>query len=830
MRVDAGQGRTRLHIGGMYPTTFNHLFYSEQGYHALHLAISHVNNNAHILPYHELVLLLNDSKCDVGLTLYQMNQLLTSSKANMIALVGEACSPVTQPLSATTQLWNVPLFNFVSQSEKLENRIIYQRYYHVLPTATGLNRARVLLLSTLNWKKSVVVIESAELFTLTAKDFRERAVKVGLDLPSLHVLPANNNFTDTAQQVKKENVHVLIGLFYEDTARQVICTFYKNGVSAPNFVWIFVGFYESDWYLLSETTNCTQEEMKQAVNGHFIIDFIQISENIDKQTWIGKNITEIVREFQMIMNMSSSTPVDETFTKYSAYGYDLILAMARVIDIAVHELNATGRLDQISNFTYDDDHVANLFDSILTNRSYLSNGRGQESFSVEGLTGTVKFFNLLSPDEKEETGVVKIKYIRTLVDESDQVTNVAFFNNRDVNATKIEGVEKIPWTTSDGIAPRDSSNIVLELGDKGVFIAVAVVDCICILMAFGLLIYINLHRDHSVIKKSFPYLSRLIVSGGIVIYAVVLLYGFDGIFFKFNRSSLASCYLRTILLAVGFTAVFGSVLVKTITNLTKRVLGSKMQEESLLLLIGILIFGCLLLIDCILLSLWAGVNPWQEKEEIRSSTVLQTYIRHRCASDNSTFWISGLIVYKVVVVLICITAVTIRAKVKTTQQHGTSDSPYVDLSAIFSCIILIVPAFGFTFIELPNVRYSLVSVTLMFTVSAVLLIYFYRKIQWIRQGIEENRDNPRADYHDADNGGNVDLEVQQDTSRELQGMRRRSRDLRLTLEKVIKYTHGLDDSLVQEANSILRNEATFDSEDESVLVNQSSTTAEGSLS
>ena len=28
--------------------------------------------------------------------------------------------------------------------------------------------------------------------------------------------------------------------------------------------------------------------MKQAVNGHFIIDFIQISENIDKQTWIGK--------------------------------------------------------------------------------------------------------------------------------------------------------------------------------------------------------------------------------------------------------------------------------------------------------------------------------------------------------------------------------------------------------------------------------------------------------------------------------------------------------------------------------------------------------------
>ena len=91
----------------------------------------------------------------------------------------------------------------------------------------------------------------------------------------------------------------------------------------------------------------------------------------------------------MIMNMSSNTPVDETFTKYSAYGYDLILAMARVIDIAVHELNATGRLDQINHFTYDNDHVANLLDSILTNRSYLSNSRGQGLFSVEGLTVSV---------------------------------------------------------------------------------------------------------------------------------------------------------------------------------------------------------------------------------------------------------------------------------------------------------------------------------------------------------------------------------------------------------------------------------------------------------
>ena len=47
-------------------------------------------------------------QCNAGLALYQMNRLLTASNETKLALLGEACSHVTQPLAATSHFWNIP--------------------------------------------------------------------------------------------------------------------------------------------------------------------------------------------------------------------------------------------------------------------------------------------------------------------------------------------------------------------------------------------------------------------------------------------------------------------------------------------------------------------------------------------------------------------------------------------------------------------------------------------------------------------------------------------------------------------------------------------------
>ena len=51
----------------------------------------------------------------------------------------------------------------------------------------------------------------------------------------------------------------------------------------------------------------------------------------------------------------------------------------------------------------------------------------------------------------------------------------------------------------------------------------------------------------SVMRKSFSHLNELILFGGLLVYTMVIVYGFDGQFFEFTNSSLALCYVSVLL-------------------------------------------------------------------------------------------------------------------------------------------------------------------------------------------------------------------------------------------------------------------------------------------
>ena len=89
-----------------------------------------------------------------------------------------------------------------------------------------------------------------------------------------------------------------------------------------------------------------------------------------------KSVSDVTLEFQNRANISSKFPISEIFKQYSAYGYDAILALARMFDKAVHRFTATGEIHRINHFTYEDGYVADVFNEILEN----------DTFPFEGLT------------------------------------------------------------------------------------------------------------------------------------------------------------------------------------------------------------------------------------------------------------------------------------------------------------------------------------------------------------------------------------------------------------------------------------------------------------
>lgn len=55
---------------------------------------------------------------------------------------------------------------------------------------------------------------------------------------------------------------------------------YRTGLYGPNIVWIFMGFYASEFWKTNPTqTDCTDEELGQAVEGSFLIKNIQVNPN-----------------------------------------------------------------------------------------------------------------------------------------------------------------------------------------------------------------------------------------------------------------------------------------------------------------------------------------------------------------------------------------------------------------------------------------------------------------------------------------------------------------------------------------------------------------------
>lgn len=83
---------------------------------------------------------------------------------------------------------------------------------------------------------------------------------------------------DAVRNLKKHDARIIIGLFYENMARAVLCAAYKEGLTTKKHVWFLIGWYAHNWYKdesavsVGNSTNCTIEEMKKAAEGHFTVE------------------------------------------------------------------------------------------------------------------------------------------------------------------------------------------------------------------------------------------------------------------------------------------------------------------------------------------------------------------------------------------------------------------------------------------------------------------------------------------------------------------------------------------------------------------------------
>ncbi|XP_034243018.1 gamma-aminobutyric acid type B receptor subunit 2-like [Thrips palmi] len=219
------------------------------------------------------------------------------------------------------------------------------------------------------------------------------------------------------------------------------------------------------------------------------------------------------------------------------------------------------------------------------------------------------------------------------------------------------------------------------------------------LAALGMLVAVlclafNLHyRRLKYIKLSSPRLNNMAAVGCVLVYAAVILLGVDHATLPAGASApfAAVCTARVYLLSAGFSLAFGSMFTKTyrvhriFTMSHGCTIGTKkklLQDTQLMSLVG-----ALLLLDVMLVTLWAVVDPMSRHlhnltMEISPSdrgVVYQTQVEV-CKSQHTETWLGALYVYKglLLVVGLYMAWETRRVKIP-----ALNDSHYIGLSVYF---------------------------------------------------------------------------------------------------------------------------------------------------
>uniref|UniRef100_A0A3Q2CKS9 Guanylate cyclase n=1 Tax=Cyprinodon variegatus TaxID=28743 RepID=A0A3Q2CKS9_CYPVA len=113
---------------------------------AIQIAVEKVNNNPSFLGNYSLDFVYKDTDCNpkesLGGFIHQV------WRENVTALFGPVCPEEAEVTGLIASAWHIPMFGFVGQSSKLEDRVMYDSYIKIMPP---LNRGSEVLAKTLEF-------------------------------------------------------------------------------------------------------------------------------------------------------------------------------------------------------------------------------------------------------------------------------------------------------------------------------------------------------------------------------------------------------------------------------------------------------------------------------------------------------------------------------------------------------------------------------------------------------------------------------------------------------------------------------------------------------
>ncbi|CAF1291203.1 unnamed protein product [Adineta steineri] len=631
-----------LWIGGMFPQT-GEWAGGEAAFPAAIKALDQINQREDILPGYYLNLSAYDTRCSPGLgttILYELlyNKTFGSVNSSILMLLGPACSPVSTAVGEAAKMWNLIVLSYGSSSPALSNRARFRTFFRTHPPATLHNPTRIKFFDLFGWKRIAILIQTEEVWQSTAEHLETLARKHNVHIAVRQLF--DNDPSHAISNLKKDDIRIIVGLFYEEKARKVFCKAYQQNYFGESYVWWLIGWYADNWFLKAHDVECTPEEMSRAVEGHFTTE-IQMLTDATRRTVSGLTAQEFITDLNTTLKqLFPSKPVESVGGYVEApLAYDATWALALALNRSLERTN-------LEEWTYGNVDMKNLMMDDMKQTDFF------------GVSGAVKFDEFGNRMSKVVVEQLRNGVYHRLARFDAERGSIEWLGGEESDGSRCWNY-KYNYSSSNEkrrSAPFDQlqkSHQVQEIS-RPLYLTMSFFAALGLLFSIVCLILNIIYQKRKFIWQSKPMYNNCALVGGIICLADVFLLGADSQTDNPARF-VKLCQLKGSLLAAGFSICYGGLLAKLLRTYllsTKKAINELWSKLELLIIVG-----SLLLIDLIVFVIWHIKDPLvftseQTGDGPIKNDVQTVYQFQQCRSKQHMIWIGLLYSIKGILIVI----------------------------------------------------------------------------------------------------------------------------------------------------------------------------------
>ncbi|XP_037086042.1 uncharacterized protein LOC119106492 isoform X2 [Pollicipes pollicipes] len=271
-----GRRKNEILIGGIFPISGSH--YRDRGIiPAVMMAIRAINSNTSILQDYKLTLMSSDGQCSSDMVMKSfINYLRMPSFAQMVGILGPACSNTLEPIAGVSRHFRVLVISYSAEGVLLTNRSQYPYFFRTIGENKQFRFVYKQLLAQLKWKRVASLTENGQKYSEYISIMHDMLQASGVTFIANRKFPSDTtNMATYLKELKDKKARIIIADMYQVAAKAIMCEAYLQNMTArQGYIWFLPEWFWRGWYNTtanSTTTSCTSTQLME-VGEHAHLD------------------------------------------------------------------------------------------------------------------------------------------------------------------------------------------------------------------------------------------------------------------------------------------------------------------------------------------------------------------------------------------------------------------------------------------------------------------------------------------------------------------------------------------------------------------------------